>query len=155
MDWSRRPLPEPWLRYAALDVEVLVDLRDAIAADLTEQGKWEWAAQEFDSLLGFTGPAPRVDPWRRTSGMHKIRRRRGVAVVRELWYVRDRIAQRRDVSPGRVLSDAALVALAVEPPRTPAPSLLDGSCVESHAAPRCGWTPSTRRWPSRRMPCLR
>ena len=70
-------------------------------------------AQEFDSLLGFTGPAPRVDPWRRTSGMHKIRRRRGVAVVRELWYVRDRIAQRRDVSPGRVLSDAALVALAV------------------------------------------
>ena len=113
VDWSRRPLPEPWLRYAALDVEVLVDLRDAIAADLTEQGKWEWAAQEFDSLLGFTGPAPRVDPWRRTSGMHKIRRRRGVAVVRELWYVRDRIAQRRDVSPGRVLSDAALVALAV------------------------------------------
>ena len=103
--------------YAALDVEVLVDLRDAIAADLTEQGKWEWAAQEFDSLLGFTGPAPRVDPWRRTSGMHKIRRRRGVAVVRELWYVRDRIAQRRDVSPGRVLSDAALVALAVEPPK--------------------------------------
>ena len=117
VDWSRRPLPEPWLRYAALDVEVLVDLRDAIAADLTEQGKWEWAAQEFDSLLGFTGPAPRVDPWRRTSGMHKIRRRRGVAVVRELWYVRDRIAQRRDVSPGRVLSDAALVALAVEPPK--------------------------------------
>src|SRR5579863_1866182 len=33
-DWSTRPLPEDWLRYAALDVEVLVDLRDALAAQL-------------------------------------------------------------------------------------------------------------------------
>ena len=117
VDWSRRPLPEPWLRYAALDVEVLVDLRDAIAADLTEQGKWEWAAQEFDSLLGFTGPAPRVAPGRRTSGLHKIRRRRRVAVVALLAGSGRGVAQRRDVSPGRVLSDAALVALAVEPPK--------------------------------------
>jgi len=117
VDWSRRPLPEPWLRYAALDVEVLLQLRDAVAADLQQQGKWEWALQEFDALTSFTGPAPRVDPWRRTSGMHRVRRRRGIAVVRELWYVRDRIAQRRDTSPSRVLSDASLVGLAVDPPK--------------------------------------
>ena len=42
-DWSTRPLPEPWLRYAALDVEVLVELRDALADVLAEQGKLEWA----------------------------------------------------------------------------------------------------------------
>src|SRR5262249_60444682 len=36
-DWSTRPLPEEWLRYAALDVEVLVELRDALAQQLAEQ----------------------------------------------------------------------------------------------------------------------
>ena len=49
VDWSRRPLPEPWLEYAALDVEVLVELRDALAAQLVEAGKDEWARQEFDA----------------------------------------------------------------------------------------------------------
>jgi ribonuclease D len=42
-DWSTRPLPTEWLRYAALDVEVLVELRDELAAELAEQGKTEWA----------------------------------------------------------------------------------------------------------------
>ncbi|MEO7061854.1 MAG: HRDC domain-containing protein [Lapillicoccus sp.] len=116
VDWSTRPLPEPWLRYAALDVEVLVELRDAIAAELEEQGKAEWARQEFEALTHFTGPAPRTDPWRRTSGMHKIRKRRGIAAVRELWLARDRIAQQRDTSPGRVLPDAVIVELAIAAP---------------------------------------
>ena len=120
VDWSRRPLPEPWLRYAALDVEVLVALRDAVDADLREQGKQEWARQEFEALLGFTGPPVRQDPWRRTSGMHKVRKRRGLAVVRELWLARDRLARQRDTSPGRVLSDAVLVELALATPHTPA-----------------------------------
>nr|WP_246061633.1 HRDC domain-containing protein [Lapillicoccus jejuensis] len=120
VDWSRRPLPEPWLRYAALDVEVLVALRDAVDADLREQGKQEWARQEFEALLAFTGPPVRQDPWRRTSGMHKVRKRRGLAVVRELWLARDRLARQRDTSPGRVLSDAALVELALATPHTPA-----------------------------------
>nr|WP_322786056.1 HRDC domain-containing protein [Intrasporangium oryzae] len=113
VDWSARPLPEPWLLYAALDVEVLGDLRDAVAADLARQGKSAWAEEEFASLLEFSGPEPRVDPWRRTSGIHKIRTRRGVAVVRELWQLRDRIARQRDTSPGRVLPDAAIAEIAL------------------------------------------
>src|SRR5690606_42005271 len=40
-DWSTRPLPEAWLRYAALDVEVLVELRDALHRELTETGRSE------------------------------------------------------------------------------------------------------------------
>lgn len=109
VDWSTRPLPEPWLRYAALDVELLVDLRDALEKELDRQGKLEWALQEFDAIAAAPPAEPRKDPWRRTSGMHKVRRRRQLAVVRELWETRDRIAQRRDVSPGKVLSDAAIV----------------------------------------------
>ena len=84
-DWSARPLREELLRYAALDVEVLIELRDALAAELAAQGKTEWARQEFEAVLA-TRPAPaRADPWRRTSGIHRVQSRRGLAVVRELW----------------------------------------------------------------------
>ncbi len=111
-DWSRRPLPEEWLRYAALDVEVLVELRDALAGQLEQEGKAEWASQEFAAVLA-AGPArPRPDPWRRTSGIHRVRSRRGLAIVRELWLERDRIARRRDLSPTRVLADSAIVEAA-------------------------------------------
>ncbi|MFD7078656.1 HRDC domain-containing protein [Streptomyces sp. NPDC059918] len=116
VDWSTRPLPEPWLRYAALDVELLVDLRDALEKELDRQGKLEWARQEFDAIAAAPPAPPRKDPWRRTSGMHKVRRRRQMAVVRELWESRDRIAQRRDVSPGKVLGDAAIIEAALALP---------------------------------------
>lgn len=127
VDWSTRPLPEPWLRYAALDVELLVDLRDALEEELERQGKLEWALEEFAAIAAAPPPAPRTDPWRRTSGMHKVRRRRQLAVVRELWNTRDRVARERDVSPGRVLTDAAIVAAALAaPPDIGALSSLNG-----------------------------
>jgi ribonuclease D len=116
VDWSTRPLPDPWLRYAALDVELLVDLRDALEKELDRQGKLEWARQEFDAIASAPPAEPRKDPWRRTSGMHKVRRRRQLGVVRELWQTRDRIAQKRDVSPGKVLGDAAIVEAALALP---------------------------------------
>ncbi len=118
-DWSTRPLPQEWLLYAALDVEVLVELRDQLAGQLTEQGKLEWASQEFAAVLA-AGPAPpRADPWRRTSGIHRVRNRRGLAVVRELWQERDKIARRRDLSPTKVLSDGAIVEAARAMPNGP------------------------------------
>nr|WP_270889195.1 HRDC domain-containing protein [Pedococcus sp. 5OH_020] len=119
VDWSTRPLPEPWLRYAALDVEVLVEVRNLMGVDLARQGKDGWARQEFEALLGFTGPAAKLDPWRRTSGMHRVRHRRTAAMVRELWLARDEVAQERDVSPGRVLPDAVLVEIAMEAAANP------------------------------------
>lgn len=116
VDWSTRPLPEPWLRYAALDVEVLVALRDAIEADLSAQGKLGWALEEFHALTCFTGPPVRVDPWRRLSGLHKIRSRRTLGLARALWHARDEIARTRDISPGRVIPDAALLDIAQAAP---------------------------------------
>lgn len=120
VDWSTRPLPEDWLRYAALDVELLVELRDALAVQLAEQGKTEWAKQEFAAVLAAKPPGPRADPWRRTSGIHQVRSRRSLAVVREMWLARDRLARRRDLSPGRVLPDAAIVEAARAVPATQA-----------------------------------
>ncbi|UBU10695.1 ribonuclease D [Nonomuraea gerenzanensis] len=117
-DWSTRPLPEDWLRYAALDVEVLVELRDVLHQELAESGKLAWAREEFAAVLGTPPPAPRSDPWRRTSGIHKVRNVRALAIVRELWTMRDRIAREADLAPGRVLPDAAIVTAALEGPRT-------------------------------------
>jgi len=111
VDWSTRPLPRPWLEYAALDVEVLVELRDALAAELEESGKAEWARQEFEALLSFE-QTPRADAWRRVSGLHRVRGRRALAAAKALWETRDEIARQRDVTPGRIIPDAALVAAA-------------------------------------------
>ncbi|WP_433788249.1 HRDC domain-containing protein [Actinomycetospora sp. CA-101289] len=115
-DWSRRPLPAEWLTYAALDVELLVELRDEVAADLERQGKTGWALQEFEAVRLAPPPPPRVEPWRRTSGLHKVRRPGALAVVRELWESRDALASSRDIAPGRLLPDAAIVDAALREP---------------------------------------
>jgi len=117
VDWSTRPLPDPWLEYAALDVEVLIELRDALAAQLEETGKAEWARQEFAHLVSAAPNGPRQDPWRRTSGLHRARGRRTLAAVRELWQTRDAIASQRDVTPGRIIPDSAIVEAANALPR--------------------------------------
>jgi len=174
-DWSTRPLPTEWLRYAALDVEVLVELRDALAAQLAEQGKTGWAEQEFATILAARPAPPRPDPWRRTSGIHRVRSRRSLAIVRELWLERDQIAQRRDISPTRILPDAAIVEAARAAPsslaelgRLPgftgrgarrygpdwlravrrAKSLADAALPESSAPPGDG-PPPAHRWAER------
>jgi ribonuclease D len=105
------------LLYAALDVELLVPLRDRMARDLREQGKLEWAQQEFEALTSFTGPKAKPDPWRRVSGTRSLRTRRHLATLQALWNTREDIARRRDVSPGRIVPDSTLVDLAARAPR--------------------------------------
>lgn len=117
-DWSSRPLPESWLNYAALDVEVLVELRDAMAAELESQGKTDWATQEFEHIRLAGPPKPKPDRWRRTSQIHSLKSPRQLAAVRELWQTRDEIASRRDIAPGRVLPDSAIVAAASADPKS-------------------------------------
>jgi ribonuclease D len=118
-DWSTRPLPESWLTYAALDVELLTDLRDHLAAELERQGKTAWAAEEFAALVAGADRPPRLrpDPWRRTSGIHRVRGARAQSRARALWYARDGVAARRDAAPGRVLPDSAIVAAAEIDPK--------------------------------------
>ena len=116
VDWSVRPLPQDWLNYAALDVELLIELRNIIAQLLLDAKKLHWAEAEFAAILAAPPSPPRVDPWRRTSGMHKIRKRNQLAIIRSLWNVRNEIAAGQDVSPGKLLNDSAIVELAMNPP---------------------------------------
>ena len=117
MDWSTRPLPEPWLEYAALDVEVLVELREVLGAELVEAGKEGGPARSSSGSSSFAQTG-RVDQWRRTSGMHKVRGRRALGAVRALWTTRDQIAAERDVTPSRIIPDSAIVAAALAMPTT-------------------------------------
>lgn len=116
VDWSKRPLPESWLHYAALDVEVLLELRDVLAEQLHTSGKAEWARQEFAAWTAMPAGVARVDPWRRTSGIHRVRGRRGLAVVKAMWEQRDALARQRDTTASRILPDAAIVEAAAAPP---------------------------------------
>jgi ribonuclease D len=117
-DWSTRPLPRAWLAYAALDVEVLVELRDLLEEQLREAGKLNWAREEFAAVAAAAPPPPRSEPWRRTSGIHRVRGRHALATVRALWEARDGLARQRDIAPGRVLPDSAIVAAAIANPTT-------------------------------------
>ena len=117
-DWSARPLPQEWLTYAALDVELLVELRDRMYEILKESNKLDWALQEFASILKAPPAPPRVDPWRRTSGMHKIKRRDQLAIIKSLWIARDEIASQQDIAAGKLLNDSAIVELAIAAPTT-------------------------------------
>jgi ribonuclease D len=117
-DWSTRPLPQSWLEYAALDVEHLVDVRDALVDELEEQGKTEYAAEEFRAVLDRVPKAPREEPWRRLSGLHTVRGRKALAVARSLWTAREEFARDEDVAPGRLVPDRALVAAVLADPKT-------------------------------------
>ena len=119
-DWSTRPLPQAWLEYAALDVEHLLDVRDAIAEELELTGKAEWAEEEFaDELMRRPKPAP-AEPWRKLNGLHKIRGRRGMAIARAFWTSRDELARSTDTAPGRLVPDRSLVAAVAAGPKTKA-----------------------------------
>jgi len=91
-----------------------------LAELLAAQGKLAWAEEEFEAVRTAAPPAPRAEPWRRTSGIHKIRKPRALAAVRALWTARDRLAAERDIAPGRVLPDAAIVDAAITAPDSPA-----------------------------------
>lgn len=118
VDWSTRPLPKDWLNYAALDVELLIELREKIYELLSTSNKWKWAESEFASILLAPPAPPRIDPWRRTSGMHKIKKRDQLVVIKNLWHARDEIARANDVSSGKLLNDAAIIEFAIHKPLT-------------------------------------
>lgn len=121
VDWSVRPLKPEWLNYAALDVDILLEIKDAVENLLTEQNKLQWAKQDFSAILNSFdnfqfSDKPKPDRWRRTSGMHRVRDRLTLTIVRDLWLSRDELAAELDIAPGRVLGDEAIIELALSRP---------------------------------------
>lgn len=118
VDWSTRPLKPEWLNYAALDVDVLPELRDALATELENQTKLSWAQEEFEQLVSFSPKPQKQDRWRGISGLHSIKDQRQLAIARELWEARERLAQKLDVSPSRLLPDSSILEVVTNRPRS-------------------------------------
>ncbi len=117
-DWSTRPLPDSWLNYAALDVDVLHELAIEVEALLSQQGKLDWAKQEFDALMSFRPKPQKLDRWRGIAGLHKVQDRLSLEIARQLWLSREALAQKMDVAPGRLIPDSSILVAATEKPRT-------------------------------------
>lgn len=118
VDWSERPLPANWLNYAALDVDVLFDLWDAVEKDLVEKGKYEIATAEFDFLLQPSTKVQKTDKWRSMSGLHDVKDQRSLTVAKHLWLAREALAIAKDLAPGRLIPDASIVAAVKANPRS-------------------------------------
>lgn len=138
-DWSIRPLSDEQLRYAALDVEPLIELRDVLTDALRDAGRLDIAHQEFEHLLGFQPRERGPEEWRRLSGMHKLRKPRQWAIAREMWLARDSLAERKDIAPGRLLPDSAIVAAVLGEPNSLS-ALMETSGFHGRGAGRYGRT---------------
>ncbi|WP_232215377.1 HRDC domain-containing protein [Arcanobacterium sp. S3PF19] len=117
-DWSKRPLTGEMRAYAALDVELLHELREKLLAMLHSANRYEWFAQECREVLLRPAPAKPRQPWRKTQRKLEIDDRRALEMLSRLWAERDRIAQIRDVAPGKVIPSAVLGEIARRKPRS-------------------------------------
>jgi ribonuclease D len=152
-DWSQRPLTQAQLRYAALDVVHLPELRDHLARALELTGKAFIAEQEFEALLQFTPRPTGPEPWRRLSGIHTLRTPEARGIARALWQARDQMAADQDLAPGRILRDREIVAMAKAPTSAPAAwrAVIDTAVPVTDAPERApDVVPPTKSWPDKR-----
>lgn len=117
-DWSARPLTDSQLRYAAADVEHLIELADAILAELDRRGRQGWAEQECQLMLAKAAQPPDTSrAWWRLRDARQLRGgARGVAQELAAW--REQRARDRDLPVRHVLPDLALQSIAHRPPAT-------------------------------------
>ena len=112
-NWSKRPLTQKMLDYAALDVFYLPALRDLLTKDLEKLGRLDWLHQQCRAQIesGKAGFAPPDEnDWR--IGRSERFRGQGLSVLHAVWHWRQQTAERLDVPPFKVCSNDLLLKLA-------------------------------------------
>lgn len=118
-DWSRRPLTDEMIAYAAADTAHLPALRDRLEAALRALGRLHWAEEEFARLemVRWSAPDPEALPFLRLKGARRLRGP-ALAVLQAVWAWRESTAERLDRAPFRVLGNDGVVGIAQAAPRT-------------------------------------
>ncbi len=117
-DWSRRPLTDKQLHYAAADVTHLRQVYDSLARRITKSGRAQWVADEMAILQDpATYEVQPEDAWKRLK--LRNRNRKALAVLMEVAAWREREAQNRNMPRGRIMKDDALQEVAMQAPTSP------------------------------------
>ena len=109
-DWSRRPLSEKQLRYAANDTRYLGQLAERMRGELIARRRIEWHAESCRAMVQSTGRNHSRDPeeaWR-IKGAGRLTRRQ-LAYLRELWRWRDEQARRADLPAFKVFGNQQIL----------------------------------------------
>lgn len=117
-DWSQRPLTQEMLDYAALDVDVMFELWEALEKLIDEAGKTSWLQQEFTHLLDFKPKPPLEEPWRGLPGISRIKDLAKLKIAASLHAARDAIAIEKDIAPGRLIPDRSIMAAVNQAPKS-------------------------------------
>ena len=115
-DWSRRPLKTAQIEYAAADVLYLLELARLVEAELSAAHRLEWAVEEFRALESRVWPEREFDEqgYLKIKGANRLSPRE-LAVLRELYLMRDRRARAADRPPFKILGNGTLLELAQNP----------------------------------------
>ena len=118
-DWSKRPLPQPMLDYAAGDTSHLILIRDLLKEKLKDKGRWAWAEEEFALLTDapFNAVVNDEPAFLRMKGA-KLLKAAQLAILREVHAWRDSVAEQQDRAPFMILGNDILLSLATDPPET-------------------------------------
>ena len=112
-DWSRRPLDTAQLTYAAADVQHLFALRARLTEELQRAGRLSWVEEECAALAAQPAPERPADPdaWLGVKGARDLPAR-GLAVLRELFTLREELARAADRPPFKILGEDTLLRIA-------------------------------------------
>ncbi len=118
-DWAVRPLSRDLLLYARLDTHYLLPLRDLLKADLEEHGLWQLALEDFQMACNPNGskPKPETPAWARFSTRRDLMPS-DLTVLNELLSWREKMAERMDRPPFKVMDDDRLIEIAKTRPTT-------------------------------------
>jgi ribonuclease D len=112
-DWSERPLSPSQVAYAAADVQHLFSLKAKLIEELEKIGRLAWVEEECAALAAQPAPERPVDPdaWLGVKGARDLSPL-GMAILRELWALREQLARAADRPPFKILNEDTLLRVA-------------------------------------------